>query len=183
MKDIELIDLLRHSRHDWLNAIQLIKGNLSLNHVDRAQEIIDQLIIKSKNEANISNLHIPNAAAFLLTFNWFPHSIKLECEVTGDVVNLSTYDCAIEQVSLQVLDLFDKHGSSQSDNTLLFTLQLIEEGSYITFDFNGKINRIDEFEKSFDEFTYQSIQLIEQYIKEDEIILTYKIIEKASEVK
>lgn len=34
----ELIHLLGHSRHDWMNKLQLIKGNLSLQKYDRVFE-------------------------------------------------------------------------------------------------------------------------------------------------
>ncbi|UTW70045.1 Spo0B domain-containing protein [Anaerobacillus sp. HL2] len=35
----------RHSRHDWLNFVQLIKGNLTLKN-DRIEEIIQEVITK-----------------------------------------------------------------------------------------------------------------------------------------
>ncbi len=32
-KEKELLEILRHTRHDWLNVMQLIKGNLTLKKI------------------------------------------------------------------------------------------------------------------------------------------------------
>ncbi|WP_082892657.1 Spo0B domain-containing protein [Rossellomorea aquimaris] len=29
-----VVEALRHARHDWMNDLQLIKGNLDLNRLD-----------------------------------------------------------------------------------------------------------------------------------------------------
>ena len=39
-----IVEALRHSRHDWLNKVQLIKGNLSLQRMDHINKIIQQII-------------------------------------------------------------------------------------------------------------------------------------------
>lgn len=58
----ELIHLLSHSRHDWMNKLQLIKGNLTLKKYDRVFEIIDEVVIEAQHESKLSNLRIPRAA-------------------------------------------------------------------------------------------------------------------------
>ena len=65
-KEWNTIELLRHVRHDWLNKLQLIKGNLDLNKIDRAKEIIDEIVIEAQNETKLSNLHFPNFTLLLL---------------------------------------------------------------------------------------------------------------------
>lgn len=174
----KLVDLFRHSRHDWLNAIQLIKGNLALNHVDRAKEIIDDLIMKSKNEAKLSNLEIPKTAVYLLTYNWYSHQFKLDIEVVGDHGYLTSLDNAILSMSQSVFELFDKHSSSRSENHVLYTIQLIDEEKFISIDFSGKLEDVQQLVQTFGSLTYQSMNLIEHYIKEDEALFTFQIQEK-----
>lgn len=82
-KDWSTIDVLRHARHDWLNQLQLIKANLSLNRVERANEIIEEIIVSSRHESNLMNLKVPQLAEYLITFNWLKHPIVLITEVTG----------------------------------------------------------------------------------------------------
>ncbi|WP_301294369.1 Spo0B domain-containing protein [Peribacillus frigoritolerans] len=43
-KNWTTIETLRQTRHDWLNKIQIIKGNLELNRIDRVKGIIDEII-------------------------------------------------------------------------------------------------------------------------------------------
>ncbi|WP_312471145.1 Spo0B domain-containing protein, partial [Neobacillus sp.] len=43
-KEWDIVEVLRHSRHDWLNRLQLIKGNLDLNRIDRAKAVIDEIV-------------------------------------------------------------------------------------------------------------------------------------------
>ena len=65
----ELIQLM-YFRHDWMNKLQLIKGNLSLQKYDRVVEIIDEMVIDAKHESKLSNLKTPHLAFDFLTFNW-----------------------------------------------------------------------------------------------------------------
>ena len=64
-KEWDIVEVLRHSRHDWLNKLQLIKGNLDLNRIDRAKAIIDEIVIEVQHESKLSNLHIPLFASLL----------------------------------------------------------------------------------------------------------------------
>lgn len=85
-KDWNMIEVLRHARHDWLNKIQLIKGNLSLNKTDRAKEIIDEIVVEAQQEARLSNMNLPGFASLLLTYNWENHYLQLEYEVLDDPI-------------------------------------------------------------------------------------------------
>ena len=82
-KEWNVIDVMRHSRHDWLNKIQLIKGNLELNKIDRAKAIIEEIIIESQSEAMLSQLNMPLFSELLLTGNWNGYSFKIEYELLG----------------------------------------------------------------------------------------------------
>lgn len=183
VNETEIIDLLRHSRHDWLNAIQLIKGNLALNHIDRAKEIIDILIMKSKNEAKLSNLNMPMTAGFLLTYNWYSHAFKLDIEVIGNHVDLSSYDEILLKTTRQLIELMEKHSSSRTENHVLFTVQIVDEEKYLSIDFSGLLEEINQFKQSFNNLTYHSMVLTENYIKEDEVLLTFQIQEDIDEVE
>ncbi|MDG5470938.1 Spo0B domain-containing protein [Jeotgalibacillus sp. ET6] len=71
MKDAtHALELLQHSRHDWMNRLQMIKGNLELENIDRAKEIIEEIIIEARQEAQLSLLGAPMLCEWLLTYNW-----------------------------------------------------------------------------------------------------------------
>ena len=65
-KEWNTVDILRHVRHDWLNKLQLIKGNLDLDKIDQAHRIIEEIIIEAQNETKLSNLNIPKFTSYSL---------------------------------------------------------------------------------------------------------------------
>lgn len=79
-KEWKTVEVLRHSRHDWLNKLQLIKGNIDLNKMDRVKAVIEEIIIETQHESRLSNLEMPNFVETLLTANWrsFPFRVELE---------------------------------------------------------------------------------------------------------
>src|SRR4051794_37661280 len=83
-KEWDIVEVLRHSRHDWLNRLQLIKGNLDLNRIDRAKTVIEEIIIEAQQESKLTNLKMPLFASLLLKSNWENPSFKLEYEVLQD---------------------------------------------------------------------------------------------------
>ncbi|MGE7759054.1 Spo0B domain-containing protein [Peribacillus sp. NPDC097895] len=80
-KNWTTIETLRQTRHDWLNKIQIIKGNLELNRIDRVKGIIDEIIIETQNEARLSSLNLPKFTEMLLTSNWNNGSFYCEYEI------------------------------------------------------------------------------------------------------
>ncbi|MEC0493137.1 sporulation initiation phosphotransferase B [Bacillus glycinifermentans] len=153
----ELIHLLSHSRHDWMNKLQLIKGNLTLKKYDRVFEIIDEVVIEAQHESKLSNLKISRFAYDLLTFNWTAHSLTLEYEVIGEVRDLSAYDEKLVILIRKLFRIFDDCVSKESENHLTVTLQTDgPEGSLVIYlDFHGVLTELigfEEFHKSPEDF-------------------------------
>ncbi|MCP1096193.1 sporulation initiation phosphotransferase B [Bacillaceae bacterium OS4b] len=88
-KNWTTIETLRQTRHDWLNKIQIIKGNLELNRIDRVKGIIDEIIVETQNEARLSSLNLPKFTEMLLTSNWNNGSFYCDYEII-DVFEGST---------------------------------------------------------------------------------------------
>ena len=88
-KEWDVVELLKHARHDWLNRLQLIKGNLSLNRLDRVQQTIEEIIAISKNESKLTSTGAHKLTAFLLTYGFRETVLKLDIEVNGEVCDLS----------------------------------------------------------------------------------------------
>ncbi|MDQ0219361.1 sporulation protein [Peribacillus cavernae] len=82
-KDWKTVEILSHTRHDWLNRLQLIKGNIELDKIDRVKAIIDEIIIETQHESRLSNLNMPNFVETLLTANWRTLPLRIELEVVS----------------------------------------------------------------------------------------------------
>ncbi|MCM3587680.1 sporulation initiation phosphotransferase B [Mesobacillus maritimus] len=136
-KEWNTIEVLKHSRHDWLNRIQLIQGNLSLNKVDRVKEIITEIIHETRQESMLTNLHLPEFAASLLTCNWNQHHFQLDYEVRN-ALNIHHLDDQL--LASWINELFEKLDATIEpfqENYLSVSIQAGEEESIFYFDFSG----------------------------------------------
>ncbi|MFD2703983.1 Spo0B C-terminal domain-containing protein [Salibacterium lacus] len=132
------LDILRHARHDWMNVIQIIKGNLSLNRTDRVEEILNDTIRRSEHASRLTRLGIPGTALFLLSFNWEPHRFALDMEVTGEVRDCSNMEECWYEIISSFTQQLDAAASPGKDNQLLITIHT-EQEPYVEFDFQGSI--------------------------------------------
>ncbi|WP_273832639.1 Spo0B C-terminal domain-containing protein [Guptibacillus sedimenti] len=168
-------DVLRHSRHDWLNRLQLIKGNLALDHVDRAKEIIEEIIIQSRQEAKLSNLNAPKLAEYILTFNWCNHLFQLDFEVIGDEYDICAYEADLIALIAQCTAVLDSHVNVPADHHLLLTLQLYHEEIHLVFDFQGEVSDQNKLKLAFENPDVKSAKLIELEQTEQELVSTFLI--------
>ncbi len=171
-----ILQILRHSRHDWLNVVQLIKGNLALKKYDRVEEIIQEVIHQTQHESKLSNLEIPELASQLLVFNWENrHHFQVEFEVVGTTKNLSSYEESLLAWFNRFIDVVNESCQQYGDNHLLLTFQLFAKNvPSVTFDFRGELHNekvIKNFIDSSSEWN-ERLKLVESYISKEEFYLT-----------
>lgn len=140
-KEWTTVEVLRHARHDWLNKIQLIKGNLSLNKVDRVNEIIDEIVAEARQESALSNLKIPQFADLLLTYNWENHYVHLEYEVLEEKNHSAALidDGLITKWTRSFLQNLNSSIQVFHENHLSVTIEQQQKGIRFFFDFRGII--------------------------------------------
>lgn len=136
-KNWSTIEVLKHTRHDWLNKIQLIKGNISLNKMDRVKAIIEEIVIDAQNETHLTNLQIPTFAALIMTLNWEPHKYQLDYDVVGDIRNLSNYDLKLTEWCSQFFAILEEAVDDMGENHLSLTIDCSLEETRFFFDFSG----------------------------------------------
>ncbi|WP_053367269.1 Spo0B C-terminal domain-containing protein [Bacillus sp. FJAT-27245] len=138
-KNWDVVGVLRHSRHDWLNRLQLIKGNLDLNRVDRAKAIVDQIIIETQNESKLSNMKMPLFAALLLTANWEKHHFHLDYEVLHETETKPVNDSVITKWTAAFFAVLDRSLDAFQENSLSLCIEQLADGIRFFFDFSGII--------------------------------------------
>ncbi|WP_066063835.1 Spo0B C-terminal domain-containing protein [Neobacillus soli] len=161
-KEWDIVEVLRHSRHDWLNRLQLIKGNLDLNRMDRAKAVIDEIVIETQHETKLSNLNMPMLAALLLKSNWENPSFKLEYEVLQDSVSLHMDDGLMTNWTNLFFSCLNEGIEAFQENHLSITIEPQSTGIRFFFDFSGIIIKRELIEK----FLADQIGLIDLVIKE-----------------
>ncbi|KON86899.1 sporulation protein [Sporosarcina globispora] len=169
-KDWNMIEVLRHARHDWLNKIQLIKGNLSLNKVDRAKEIIDEIVVEAQQEARLSNLNLPAFASLLLTYNWENHFFQLEYEVLDDTISGRLDDFVLSEWTGSFFAILDTSVKPYHENHLSVSISHEKGGARFFFDFSGILTDMDKLDQFFKK-KYANITAAVQELAEEELEL------------
>lgn len=150
-KEWDMIEVLRHSRHDWLNKLQLIKGNLDLNRVDRAKAVIDEIVMEAQHETKLSNLQLPQFASLLLKSNWVNPSFQLEYEVFADSETFVIDDALLADWTGAFFSCLNAAVDVFHDNHLSITIEPQSEGVRFFFDFSGIIKNSELIKKFLDE--------------------------------
>ncbi|WP_165967104.1 Spo0B domain-containing protein [Jeotgalibacillus sp. S-D1] len=141
MKDaIRSIELLQHSRHDWMNRLQVIKGNLELANIDRAKEVIEEIIIEVRQEAQLSSLGVPRLSEWLLTYNWgrsAPLTVKYELLSEGKIPG--QLDEPIFAWLKRIVDKIEKSVPVEVNNELYLIFHVDQEQSVLqlTLEYEG----------------------------------------------
>ncbi|MCM3568411.1 Spo0B C-terminal domain-containing protein [Neobacillus mesonae] len=138
-KQWDIIEVLRHSRHDWMNKLQLIKGNIDLNRIDRVKAVIDEIIIEAQNETKLSNLPMPGFVSLLLKTNWENPSFELEYEVFVEKGTVKIDDEILTNWTKQFFLCLHNAIEAFQENHLSITIESQLNGLRFFFDFSGII--------------------------------------------
>jgi stage 0 sporulation protein B (sporulation initiation phosphotransferase) len=141
-----VVDALRHSRHDWLNRLQLVKAHLSLGGIERVQELIEEFVGEAQQESRLMNLKLPLFTELLLTYNWECPPFYLEYEVLGEVHTLTYLDEPLTQWARDFFRLLQEAVDVHVENHLCVTVEQEEQDVRFFFDFRGRLTDIDSIE-------------------------------------
>lgn len=147
-KEWDIVEVLRHSRHDWLNRLQLIKGNLDLNRIDRAKAYINEIVIEAQHETKLCNIGMPLFASLILKTNWEKHSFQLEYEVLNDSEAVKVNDGLLANWTTSFFFTLNQAIEAFQENHLSITIEPQADGVRFFFDFSGIIvnkERIEQF--------------------------------------
>lgn len=166
-------EVLRQVRHDWLNKLQLIKGNLDLGKIDRAKEIIGEIVIETQNETKVTNLNLPYFTVLLLTHNWKSTSFQLEFEVIDGLKCKGLDDKALANWTRKFFTCLSEAAKLYADNHLFLTIEPQEEGLRFFFDFCGIIEEKESIEQFLQNST--SFGMIVNQFEISELELTLEV--------
>ncbi len=181
-----IIQILRHSRHDWLNVMQLIKGNLVLQKYDRIEEIIQEVIYQTQHESKLSNLNIPFFASKILVMNWEKENhFQIGFEVIGESRNLASFEGSLLNLLDQLIISLNQSCDHYGENHLQLTIELFEdELPRLTFDFHGRLIDRANIKKMFGNTKNwnEKLELSEFEINEKEFYITFVLIDESKNV-
>lgn len=137
-KSWTFIETLQYTRHDWLNRLQLIKGNLSLGKADQAERVIEDIIREMQQETMLTNLELPLLAEVLLTHNWSGQHFRLHYELIGKAAGESLDDRKLADWVEELLLRLNHAAHPYHENHLYLTIDASEEDVVrFLFQFDG----------------------------------------------
>ncbi|UJW57325.1 Spo0B domain-containing protein [Bacillus sp. A116_S68] len=139
MEQKDVVNVLRHYRHDVLNHIQLINGYIAMGKMEKAHSLIDDLVRQAKNESHISNLNMNRFAEEILTFNWYPHAFFLSFEVVSSSNDWSKWEEVIVSFFKAMMALFDTYVVTGEDQQVFVMINDIN-GKGLEIDFHGTLS-------------------------------------------
>jgi stage 0 sporulation protein B (sporulation initiation phosphotransferase) len=132
----QMIDLISHYRHDWMNDIQLLFGYISLKKYDKLDGCMDKIRTKALEESCIAKLGIPSLVASFISFRLYYHALTLELEMEQDI-NLASLPIEHENVSQFVqrtIQLFNAQAEPLDDRSNGLSVQFELESDALLFD-------------------------------------------------
>lgn len=170
------VEVLRQTRHDWLNKIQIIKGNLELNKIDRVKGFIEEIIIETQQEARLSSLNMPKFSELLLTANWESWAFNCEYEIVDVFEASKSIDELMYQWTRGYFQLLGEQLDPFTENMLIIEISKKESKNMCcSFHLQGKLKEQD-IVKEFLSTSLTEQQTIDvQSSSEDELFFTMNV--------
>ncbi|MFD1038611.1 Spo0B domain-containing protein [Virgibacillus byunsanensis] len=139
MEEKDVIQMLRHYRHDVLNHLQVIHGYLSMGKTEKVQSKIMQTIEYYNEERKLMSLHAPSFVLWLIQFNVVHMNIRLAYHIHIENWNLGAEDIQLVEQCDRIIEQIEK----ATDTTELYEGSLqIKEKSVSTLELDLIINGV-----------------------------------------
>lgn len=106
MDEKQAMKLIQQLRHDWMNDLQLILGNLQLGKQDKAVEKIYSIMEKAGQNRALDQLQLPKTTIFLHLLNAEYTHFQWEWHVEVDALKGDTYPDD-DQLKLQLTEIYE----------------------------------------------------------------------------
>lgn len=154
--DQKILQLMRVSRHDWQNHLQVILGYLSLKKYDQISNYIARVNRLSRQFSIISAFQNSNLAAFLymLPVNYPKFNYELEvAEELEILTRVNNVDSNIYIRLIEMLDILYKTVEENPAHSLIINLARMDNTIILNFEYEGNISSV------YDEIIYLNTKL------------------------
>ncbi len=138
MKEQDVVEMLRHYRHDWLNDMQLILGYAQMGKLDKIQSKITEVMERSNQERGLDRLNIPKTMVWLYQLNWRSGTFQLHLqsliEEQPTIINDEELLAKVQKI-FQILPSYQKE-YEEYIGTLIFKKVNHTIHIHLTFDTN-----------------------------------------------
>nr|MBO2480842.1 hypothetical protein [Bacillaceae bacterium] len=153
----DVVEILKKVRHDSLNHIQIVKGYLALEKIDKAKEALDHWTDRLRKESALSGLKGEKLPVLLLTYPYRQWPVRLEYELIGDGKSLRIEEERLAEWLENFLRKLNRSASWERENVLTLEMHFREKETYFSFLFRGSLNDpsfLKEIEQATEEPLY-----------------------------
>jgi stage 0 sporulation protein B (sporulation initiation phosphotransferase) len=177
----QMIDLISHYRHDWMNDIQLLFGYVTLKKYDKLNDCMDKIREKALQESGIAKLGIPSLVAFFVSFRLYYNALALELEMEEEI-NLASLPLDKDKVSHLVqmtVKLFHSLAIPSNDEPNVLSVQFDLESEALMFDliYQGGYDEValrHEIKSILEFFTTMFATMDEEYTA-NRAVITFRL--------
>lgn len=139
VKQLNVADVLKYARHDFLNELQMILMNIDLGHPEKAREMILTTTNKMRQHSILSSLKLPETAIWLMTFEWMYPSFskQLSCQIKAPIVDVD--DDELVSVLKKIIAGANEHVNIYSNYEAIIDVYTNQEEWEITVRLEGKL--------------------------------------------
>ncbi|WP_010531117.1 Spo0B domain-containing protein [Lentibacillus jeotgali] len=139
MKETDVIQILRHYRHDLMNHLQIIQGYLSMGKTDKVQKKLKDYMGQLQEEGRVVNLNAPKFALYLLQFNFLHTNFRMTYHIRTANKSLQSVDELLAERCEKVMKTIVKLSDEMQLYELVISLFDVDQDMIgLEFAVNGK---------------------------------------------
>ncbi|GGJ84058.1 hypothetical protein GCM10007063_03190 [Lentibacillus kapialis] len=151
MNETDVIQMLRHYRHDLMNHLQIVQGYLSMGKIEEAQKKLRNYTEELQEERKLVNLDAPRFALYILQFYFLHTNFRLTYHIRTVAENLQSVDELLAEQCEKIMERI----VMSSDAMQLYELDILlydadQDMIEVDFTLNGKIPDVQAFTKSIE---------------------------------
>ncbi len=136
-------EMLKHARHDYMNALHLIRMQLDLGMEDSVRETIDSAVERGRRESMLGSLGMPLTESWLLTFGWRFPEYELELSVDIRQPGEPAADRQVERFLEELFDRLSDGLSPYAEYRADIRVETNENGWMVGFSLTGPFDLTD----------------------------------------
>lgn len=167
----QMMNILNHQRHDWMNNLQVLFGYIRMQKYDKLLDYMGKINAKAHQESLISKLGVPSLIWFYHSYRAESRELSLEFEMDEEInlLKLAVDPEMITRLIREVVGLFTESAETASGepNTLSLSFDVEESGLLLDFVYQGAY-RQEQAEAKLDRMGKDFSSSVEQMEREME---------------
>lgn len=167
MRDSDVIQMLRHYRHDLMNHLQIVQGYLSMGKTDKVQNKLKDYMGELHEEGKLVNLNAPMFALYILQFKFLHTNFRVIYHIRTAAKNLQSVDELLTDCCEKIMERIVK--SSDEMQLYVLNIQLYDVGQdmlELEFAVSGKVPDVQAFMQTIENIDWDvTIQHLDDEIK------------------